>query len=745
MQETNKNKKKEDFVKFLSKKYSLDEKILIDTLNNSPKDFWNTLFQIIIKKSEINNSSNSNDKDNMDNIKTELNFNKEEIDTEIENYFSQNPDENKEIFEEYKNGNINLGKNSKIKLDVLSPTSPSTDKKAAPNSNIKLKRMPSPDKRKKSLFINKNKKFNFTIGIAKNRRHQSIITEFHNLNKIDSNSSFKNENSKLSKKNSKSLNKKSKFSNSNKKYKNRKSCFVKIENNCNLEYNNSKKNILPVKNRKSVFIPKNNFKFKLNINNINNDKRKSGNSKGKKIKSLFNKKQSQTIDEENVENKENEKLIIFPNDNNSDNINKNEKINKDNEFIETDNKNIINNINIEENEKNINDNSNDKINFITEINKEKPNKEEKINIKIYKNKNTFFKIYKSKKLKTLSKPKQKPKKYLNNLICHQISITLKAIFTKIVNNKNYIPKNINNSINKTNKNKQKPNKIIKKTPNKEDRKKDNNEIKYKNYKNNDIDNNDDDEEEEEEEKENINNIRNIYSSDSKKYKKSKIEEKNNKSLIKIYNRPIYRIPNNDDFEENTYNMENFNNYLNTTNNYNKDDTIYSSQMTLNMKKAEIKYYKMSKINNSNSKYINQNNRYDIKRLIKEIEIKKRNNQGKGYKTINNNKNKNNNSTNNKNLNKSNKNINKNKPKKKNYLEMYKETIANIMKNDDSIYNDDSELFYIKEDNNKNENMSELKLKINENKNQKNKKTSTIKIRKNLYSSCDNILKNKYKY
>ena len=717
MEEINKNKKLEDFAKSLSKKYFLDKNILIDTLKNNPKDFWNTLFQIIIKKSELNNSSNSLDKDNIDNIKTEQNFNKEDIEAEIENYFYENPEENKEIFEEYKKGNLSLEKNSKIKLDALSPTQSSTGKKVVPKDNIKLKRMPSPDKRKKSLFINKNKKFNFTIGIDKNRRHKSIIADIHNLNKIDSNKSFKyNNNLKLSKKNSKSINQKSKFS--NKKYQNRKSCFIKIENNCNLEYNNSKKNILPVKNRKSVFIPQNNFRFKFNINK---DKKIIGNTKGKKIKSLFNKKQSITINEEDMENKENEKIIKITDDNNSNSINKNETINKNNEFIKKEKENINDKIDINENEKS-NYNSNDKINFTTEVNEERQKiKEEKINIKICKNKNTFSKIYKSKKFKSLSKPKRK--KYLNNLICHQISITLKAI---------------NNSINKTNKNKQKFDKIIKKTPNKEVIRKDNKEILFTNYKNNVIGNNDG--EEEEEEKVNINNNRNIFSSDSKKNKKSRIKEKNNKSLIKIYKGSIYRIPNNNNFEENTYNSGKFNNYLNTTNNHNKDDTIYSSQMTLNTKKVEIKYYKMRKINNNNSKYSNQNNRYDINRLIKEIENKKRNNQGKEYKTINNNKNKIKNKNNKTNIKNMNKNINNNISKKKNYLEIYKETIANIMKNDDSIYNDDSELFYIKEDKNKNENMSELK--INENKKQKNKKIPTIKIKKNLYSSCDNILKNK---
>ena len=738
MQETNKNQKLEDFAKSLSKKYSLNENILLDILNNNPKDFWNNLFQIIIEKAKLNNSSNSLDKENIDNIKTIQNFNKENIDKEIENYFSKNPEENKDIFDEYKKGNINIEKNYKIKLDVLSPTSSSTDKKVEPNNNIKLKRMPSPDKRKKSVFINKNKKFNFSIGINKNRRHQSIIEEIHNLNKIDSNKSFKNDNLKLSKKNSKSINKKSKFSNANKKYKNRKSCFVKIENNCNLEYNNSKKNIIPIKNRKSVFIPQNNFGFKFNTNNISKDKKIIGNSKGNKIKSLFNKKQSQAINEEKDDNKDNE-IIISPEDNNSNSINKNEAINNDNEFIKKENKNINEKININEIEKNNYFKGKDEINFTTEINKEKTKiKEETINIKIYKNKNTFSKIYKSKKLKSLSKPK----KYLSNLICHQISITLKAIFNKVPNNNIQSLKKINNSNNKEDKEQKKFGKVIKNTLNKEIRKRDKKEIKCENYKNNNIENTNDDEEEKEENAY-INNNRNINSFDSKKNKKSKITEKNNKSLIKIYNGSIYRIPNNNNFEENTYNSEKFNNYLNTTNNLNKDNTINNSQMTLNTTRPENKYYKMSKNNIINCKYNNQNNRYDINRLVKEIEVKKRS-QGKEYKPKNNNKNelKNNNKINSKNISKTNNNNKKNISKKKNYLERYKEAIANIMKNDESIYNDDSELFYIKEDNKKNENLSELKL--NENKKEKSKKCSTIKIKKNLYSSYDNILKNKYK-
>lgn len=75
-----------------------------------------------------------------------------------------------------------------------------------------------------------------------------------------------------------------------------------------------------------------------------------------------------------------------------------------------------------------------------------------------------------------------------------------------------------------------------------------------------------------------------------------------------------------------------------------------------------------------------------------------------------------------------------------------------MKNDQSIFDEESDILYIKKDDSqifqkdinnemiKKEIKSELKLVEN-----KKTKKSTIKIKKNLYSSYENILKNRLKH
>ena len=127
MEEINQKQTIEDFAEYIIKKYDLDENILIDSLNNSIKDFWILLFQIILKKSEQNNPSNELVKDN--NINVENNFNKEELEKEIETFFNNNTDIDKEILEKYKNGDIIIEKSEKKNLDILAPTSSTTDQK----------------------------------------------------------------------------------------------------------------------------------------------------------------------------------------------------------------------------------------------------------------------------------------------------------------------------------------------------------------------------------------------------------------------------------------------------------------------------------------------------------------------------------------------------------------------------------------------------------------------------------------
>lgn len=86
-------------------------------------------------------------------------------------------------------------------------------------------------------------------------------------------------------------------------------------------------------------------------------------------------------------------------------------------------------------------------------------------------------------------------------------------------------------------------------------------------------------------------------------------------------------------------------------------------------------------------------------------------------------------------------------KKKTYLERYKEALATLMGNDNSIYNDESEMLYSKRIIKKNKNNKPIKKKIFKSKiNHSRKDRSVIKdknkIKKKVYSSCDEIHKNK---
>ena len=722
MEETNLNKNLENFIITISKKYNLEENVLMSELNREKKHFWETLFQLITNKSELINLENPSNKeinnDNNNNNPKEA-FNREELEKEIEEYFKNNPEEDIEIWNKYKNESIKPENNNKIQLDNLGPTSASTVKKSNSNKYI-LKRPPSPNTRKKSVFISKNiKGFNFSTGVPNNRRHQSILFQIPKFNK---NNSKKLMISSPKKDSNKAI-KRSKFFKSPNK--NRKSVILKIDNNSNFQYNNSKKNFLSSKNRRSVVIPKSNIKNKFSLNNSFNDKKLLDSPVKEPGKSKFNEKQGKDLDNKKKGNNEKDELIIFPDESDSDSLNKSDTI-SDNENIDKENKLIdkidpINNKNIEQKE-------------------EKIIKTEKPIISIYKNKNTFVTIHKKQK----PNPKPQKKMYLNISICHQINIFLKAVIDNISNKKNNNLKSKKEINNHQKNKKQKLDKIVKNS-NKiiENKKKDdeNNDIniqeKRKNKKvikkseiKNQASYND------EEDEDNINQSKKVFSCERKnKVNFSSVKKKNqfNRNL-EIYD----------------FTSESYNNILKKSKKGNsQDDEFYKPQLTTVTRRPEKKYYKMS-CKNFN-KYKN-NNIYDSSRFLKREKIKKNESTKekiKLKKIINNNSNnknnKNSNNTPSLNDNFSDNNFNsKNKKKKKNYLERYKEAIENIMKNDNSIYNEESDIFYIdkninKYENNQTEENNEIKYFGNLN---SKSKIPKIKVKKNYFSSCQKIKKTK---
>ena len=477
MEDNNKMENLANFTQDICKKYNLDENTLTESLNHDQKNFWNTLFQMIDKKQELENSINpieSIDKEDIENTeKISQTFNKEELTKDIENFFQNNPDEDIEIWNNYKNKNIESPKdnnNNNNQVDVSAPTSTSTGKKM--DSNI-IKKAPTTRKRKKSYFGKKiiNQSYNFAIGLPKKRRHQSILinpikpvntikfirnTQTKKYNQFDYKHKIRNNQTFMIKQN-----------------KNRRSLFL-IDNNSHFEYN-PKKFALP--NRKSVCTKQNNIKFKYTFNN-SRDKNILNISEGKKEDNIFNKLSDRSvidkIDEikEVKENENAERIINYSDESDSSvsgsneivisRVNSIEKKNKE----ETNNNNNNNNVNISKDENNLNDNNKDIIDI-------KP-KEEIETIPVYKYKNTIFTIHKKQKPqpnpqpKSVPKPEPKhshePKKYLNNYVCHQVSISLN------INNKKDLSKNKKDSKNNTKesvkKNLQKFDKIISKASNK---------------------------------------------------------------------------------------------------------------------------------------------------------------------------------------------------------------------------------------------------------------------------------------
>ena len=322
--------------------------------------------------------------------------------------------------------------------------------------------------------------------------------------------------------------------------------------------------------------------------------------------------------------------------------------------------------------------------------------------------------------------KDKPKLNIciNNLICHQITIFIKPY----LNNK----KNKNNFNNDLKINQQKfdkiskeknikiddnKNKILSVLNNNNKESKINKNIEEKNVKNIDAD---------------IYNNKTIENSGIKKGKIRIIKSiKFNQPTIKLIDDIKYKTHSKNNFEE-------YNTYKSAKNILNKsdkktDDAFYKRQKTLS-KKAQIKY-KKTKININNNY---NNNRYESHRLIKKINSKNKS-PFKDYRDYKKKIKKEDNLS-----------VNYTTSKKKNYIERYKEAIEKIMKNDDSIFNDESQIFYIK-NNSKNILKNDIniikkrnkenkpKRKLNENISEKTFRNN-IKMKKNIYGSCDNIHK-----
>lgn len=714
MEENDKKTKLENFTKNICQKYNLDEKILLENIDDQDKNkFWNTLIELINKKDELQKASNPVIDDNNNNTENDNPiFNKEELIKEIDNYFKENPDEENEIWNNYKNKDTNTNSNNTNIESIKDnnnpienvPTSKSNDKKigkiVATSASYKSY------KKKETFIIKKNNpNLRFSIRPQVKRKHQSIIAP-PKVNQSNDNSNLLSINPANNNNNKRdSIHKmvKSKFCKDNDN-KLRRSLALKVDNNANFEYNSKK----PYKSRKSVMAQPYHFKFNLN-NNF--EKKKSMVIEGNKVKNKFNENENkntpEVIKEEEIENKGTLVFYKEAESNSEKNKNKNEEPNKN------------------ENDKNVNEDNN---------NMDKPIDDNGVNINkvfsVYKYKNTVSTIYKKEKPKP--KPKKESKKYLNNSICHQVSISL-----NIKNEKNNESKSkINNNTSFTNEKGVKKIKVPK--SNKNVNKENNNinvlykkeEIKKPDKSSNDIDD------------DNIlDTDRRLFSSDQKKRNRQRINNNNyNNSRIKIYNNSFYRININE-----TYNLNNFrsseNIYNPKTNEPHYMNSYSNSKKEIKPKKAEIRYYKRSGRKNNTKNNSSSRKRIDVSNIKinsgsteriqpRKIKIIRKNDIQNNTISV--------------------------QSKQKPFIQMYKDVINNLMKNDDSIYKANY-IFYTKKKKKKTHkigNSSETKkkkgsqVKINFNwKNSKinrnDRKINTSQKKKNVFSSCDNIHKSKH--
>ena len=721
MEENDKKTKLENFTKNICQKYNLDEKSLLENIDDQDKNkFWNALIELINKKDELQKVPNPvNDDDNNNNNNNENvnpTFNKEELIKEIDNYFKENPDEENEIWNNYKNKDINTNTNNTNNANNTNiesikdnnnpienvPTSKSNDKKI--DKIVPTAASYKKYKKKETFIIKKNNpNLRFSTRPQVKRKHQSIIapTKVNHSNDNSNPTSINPANN--NKKDSIQKLAKSKFCNDNDN-KLRGSLALKVYNNENFEYNSKN----PVKSRKSVMTQPYHFKFKFNINK-NFEKKNSMVIGGNKTKNIFNENENkntpEVIKEEEIENKG---TLVFYKEAENDSEkskNKNEEPNKN------------------ENDKIVNEDNN---------NIDKPIDDNEVNINkvfsVYKYKSTVSTIYKKEK----PKPKQEPKKYLNNSVCHQVSISLNIknennneSKSKINNNTSFTNEKVVQKIKvpKSNKNVNKENNNINVLYKKE-------EIKKPDKSSNEID-----------DYNLLDTDRRLFSSDQKKRNRQRINNNNyNNSRIKIYNNSFYRININE-----TYNL---NNYRNSENIYNPNTNephymnSYSNlKKEIKPKKAEIRFYKRSGRKNNTKNNSSSRKRIDVSNIKRNSGSTERI-QPRKIKIIRKNDIQNNTIA--------------VHSKQKPFIQMYKDVINNLMKNDESIYKANY-IFYTKKKKKKARkigNSAETKkkkgsqVKINFNwKNSKNnrndKKINTSQKKKNIFSSCDNIHKSKH--
>lgn len=801
--EDNNGESLENFSWYISQKFEINESDLISCLINDKNNYWNTLFSLIKEKRELMNGSEAIT-DNNSNKENE-NENKDDIIKEIDNYFKENPEEVEPTWNKYKKEVLKIS-NAKTQNEKAI-ASKLIDKKINNNNNNKMmnslkKKAPPTQKRKQSFAIQKDniQKFNFSIGFPSNGPQGNDNILRRTMNFPNNYNTFMNK--PKNKKTKFAISKPNKNENNNKL---RNSMYLKIKKNPNFEY--APKSILNPKDmRKSINQNQNRkvcFKFNLNNSNDNNQK---DNSVIKISKKQFNELiQKNSIEEnenefgeniyEEIEEKDedkstgkkeensdykseykvdsgyNEEKILSFEDSDIESKMDLEDINNHNDpIISEKNKELTNKV-TEYNIDNKPDYSKDyelskeitnqkmKISNEKEKNKEKVKDKEESNIPLYKNKINIFTLKKSNpksKVKPSSDKKQKPKIYINLSLCHQVKFSLN-IKNNVQNLSSSVPNLLKEKQNETNKTLEslaKNDAIKKNNSNIKSKRSDQKPVK-KNLalKNQRLGNN-------RSKIMNNNNKNNISYQIFKINSKSKnmninMKNKNNLQTRNINNTSFYNMKMNKTFYK--YNKTDIHksDYLKTSKKKDyKIRPLHNSQQNLKSKDYIIKKY-----NNNNNKYNKINNVSGINKLKKDISEKNRSStieKGSSKKR------------------KKNRVINeafKSKIKltekeneikriKNNYLKKYKETIENIMKNDDTIFSENSNYMSYNDrenrtdrsDSNKKNNTSlsyhrtkikirkpiNSKSKISPNKTKKNKVASRNVIKRYIHSSMDNI-------
>ena len=167
-------------------RFSIDENALLFCLHNDQKNYWNTLFNLITKKSELKKITEPNENENNNNENKKQTFNKDDIIKEIENYLMENPDEVDEMWEKFKDNKIRISNNDNNNNHTENSERHSLNIKKIDSNEINktMNRPISPQKGKKNIIKIGNQKLNFSIGVSENRRHQSIFGQIKKVKKI---------------------------------------------------------------------------------------------------------------------------------------------------------------------------------------------------------------------------------------------------------------------------------------------------------------------------------------------------------------------------------------------------------------------------------------------------------------------------------------------------------------------------------------------------------------------------------